>query len=170
MNPTLRRTPAHAPRRLLVVGVGLALVAGWWFALAPTSIGGPTAFVVVHGTSMEPQLHTGDLVMTHAADEYRVGDVVAFRADGGHVIHRLVRGSAETGWRTKGDNRRTEDSWTVTPSDVLGRAVLTVPGGFAVLKTYGPWAAALLAFALVAVPTRRRAPRPSEAEPVKEPA
>jgi signal peptidase len=139
----------------------VAIAAYWFVALRPQILGGPTSIVLVSGTSMEPKLHTGDLVLVHRRDSYRVGDVVAYRVPKGSVgagsvvIHRITGGSAETGFVLRGDNRTTDDQWRPRPADVMGRQwvalptshrLLTVmwsPVGFAAL-------AAAFAFALIA--------------------
>jgi signal peptidase I len=142
----------------------LALLGGWWLTLAPRAVGGPATFVLVQGQSMEPLLHTGDLVVvTRSSDSYQLGDLVAVSVDGGVVIHRLRSGSATQGWRTQGDNRRTEDAWAIRPSQVLGKAWLTVPAfttktAFVRSWWFAPGAAALTVF-LILMPTRR-APAP----------
>ena len=148
----------------------LAVVGIWGVWLRPQVLGGPTTIVVVSGTSMEPGLHTGDLVLVHRQDAYRVGDVAAYRLPAGQVgagsvvIHRIVGGSAETGFVLRGDNRQTNDQWRPKPGDMVGREWVAVstrgpilgfvlsPLGFACL-------AALFAFVLIAAGGR------SEPEP-----
>lgn len=89
--------------------------------------------VVVVGESMEPTMHDGDLVLVRPQPAYEVGDVIAFRVpedDEGSratVIHRVVGGSADTGYRTLGDNRETVDLWRPRPRDVLGASWVRVP-------------------------------------------
>jgi signal peptidase I len=123
-----------ALRRLPFV-LAIAAFAGWYLLLAPTSIGGPASYVWVRGTSMEPTLRAGDLVVLRGAEAYRVGDVVAYRipagepGEGTHVIHRIVDGSPTTGFRTQGDNRDRRDRWHPTSADVLGAEWLVWPGG-----------------------------------------
>ena len=113
----------------------IALFAGWFLLLAPTSIGGPATYVWVSGDSMEPTLHDGDLVILRRADTYRPGDIVAFRVGPGepgagrHVIHRIIGGSAETGFITQGDNKERPDRWRPTGRDVVGAEAFVVPGG-----------------------------------------
>ncbi|MGZ4330749.1 MAG: signal peptidase I, partial [Solirubrobacteraceae bacterium] len=83
--------------------VSLAMVA--WLYLAPTQIGGTTSYVVTSGISMEPSFRTGDLALVRPADQYRVGQVVAYHSTLLHVtvLHRIV---AHRGGRYffKGDN------------------------------------------------------------------
>jgi signal peptidase I len=78
---------------------------------------------------MEPVLHTGDLVVARRQDTYHAGDIVAFRTEGGNVIHRIVGGSAEEGFITQGDNRNGFDPWRPTPKDILGKMWFRIPGG-----------------------------------------
>lgn len=83
---------------------GTALVALLWlnvglFGVRPT---------LVSGSSMEPELQTGDiaLVREFPANEITVGDVIQFRHEGVQVIHRVVevhRGSEGLVFTTKGD-------------------------------------------------------------------
>ncbi len=101
--------------------------------LWPHSFGGSVSYVMVSGTSMEPGMHTGDLVVIRARSEYRVGDSVAFRiregepGEGNVVIHRLVAGNEVDGFTTQGDNRTYQDPWTPTHDDILGRRWLLIP-------------------------------------------
>lgn len=127
----LKRTLRDAPL-MLAIGGFLA----WFIVLGPSVIGGPATYVFVSGTSMEPTLRTGDLVITRRAETYEVGDIVAFRvpdsaqgvARGGLVIHRIAGGSAAEGYVMRGDNRIGDDPWRPTPGDIAGRAFIVVPG------------------------------------------
>ena len=78
---------------------------------------------------MEPALHGGDLVLARRQDTYHLGDIVAFRTEGGNVIHRIVGGSAEEGFMTQGDNRDGFDQWRPRPKDILGKMWFRIPGG-----------------------------------------
>jgi signal peptidase len=120
---------SDAVRWLLVV----AVVIVWFFTLRPQALGGPAGFVLVSGTSMLPTMHTGDLVIVHRHDEYRTGDVIAYRvpkpdpAAGAQVIHRIVGGSAEKGFVVQGDNRTAPDIWRPKPKDVIGSEWIHIP-------------------------------------------
>jgi signal peptidase len=160
---------APAPRRAWSVAmtiVVIAVVGVWMVSLRPQFLGGPTAIVVISGTSMEPNLHTGELVLVHRRDAYAVGDVVAYRVpegrvgEGSVVIHRIVGGSAKAGFVMRGDNRRTDDQWRPTPSDILGREWHSVPVdgpvlGFVASPLGLATSAGLLAFLFVATGSRR---------------
>src|SRR5687768_2881473 len=107
--------------RLLRGLIATGLVAVAYVLLAPPAVGGSTGYVVVVGKSMEPTLEHDDLVLVRKASDYRRGDVVAFRiragepAAGTMVIHRIVGGSADDGFVTRGDNTDESDVWRPRP-------------------------------------------------------
>ena len=92
------------------------------------------------GTSMEPLLHTGDLIVIYAKDpaEIEKGDVVTYRVsveDRTYFITHRVVGMDEKGFITKGDNLGHPDSHVVMPEDVVGVYITKLPkvgllGGF----------------------------------------
>jgi signal peptidase I len=129
----LRLLPSRRVRRPLDAAVLLGALAGWFFLLGPQLVGGPAAYLVVSGISMQPTLHAGDLVIARHARRYRVGDVIAYRVPehelgaGTLIIHRIVRGSARTGFVTKGDNRARADPWRPTPPRIVGKTWVEVP-------------------------------------------
>ena len=104
-------------------------VVGWLLLLRPTGLGGPATHVIVSGASMLPTLQDGDFVVTHDRETYQVGDVVAFRVGGKHVIHRIVGGNGATGYELKGDNNPAIDPWRPTDSDIAGESRYVVAGG-----------------------------------------
>jgi signal peptidase I len=132
--------------------VCLAIVA--WLYLAPTQIGGTTSYVVTSGISMEPSFHTGDLALVRPADQYRVGQVVAYHSTLLHVtvLHRIV---AHRGGRYffKGDNNNFIDPTHPTRNELIGALWVRVPHGGRVLAwLHSPLtAAALTGFAALLV-------------------
>jgi signal peptidase len=121
---------------------------------------------MVAGESMEPGLHTGDLVIVRETDDYGIGDTVAFRVpegevgEGSVVIHRIIGGDGD-GWQTQGDNRDTPDPWTPTDADVAGERWVMVPRlGTAFARLRNPLPLGILAgaitFAVMAMPAKRR--------------
>lgn len=106
---------------VLVMAVAIVIV-GW-----PRVLGGAASYVVVSGVSMEPTYETGDLVVTRQADEYEAGDVIAFRTAEGDVIHRIIGGNADEGFRTQGDNVARPDPYLPRPADIRGKALFHVP-------------------------------------------
>jgi signal peptidase len=169
------RRPANVAFAVVLV----AVVATWWVAFRPTDfLGGPATFITVKGTSMLPMLKTGDFVLADAQPAYHVGDLVVYRVPKGQIgagddlIHRIVAGSATTGFTLKGDNNPAPDPWIVPRSDVLGKEALAIPGlGNSLLVIRSPLfaglAAALIAMWLVISPPgwmRRRKPASAAAE------
>jgi signal peptidase I len=151
------RSLRHAPL-MLVIGGFIA----WYLVLGPSVFGGPATYVFVSGTSMEPTLSTGDLVITRPGS-YAVGDIVAFRLPedsgatpgGTLVIHRIVGGSERDGYVMRGDNRMGDDPWRPKPSDVAGRAWIIIPGIAPVLTmlrepaVFGSLAAGITVFLII---------------------
>lgn len=174
-----RRHPRPARLRsaagwLLTAAVVAVLV---WFGW-PTTLGGCTTLTIVSGHSMEPTYYTGDLVVSRCGRP-EVGDVVVYTPPGvdqGRVIHRVVGGDARDGWAIRGDNNDFYDPWRPHQEDVLGIAVLHVPGlGRVAAILLDPWAwASLLVIAagVLLWPARPAAVEPereAEAESATEP-
>jgi signal peptidase len=120
----------------LLLALPLALLAvAWFLTLRPEALGGPATYVMVHGQSMQPTLHSGELAVVRKQGSYRNGDVVAFRVpkgepgEGAIVMHRIVGGSPEEGFVMQGDNKNAPDSWQPTGDDVVGRLWFAIPGG-----------------------------------------
>lgn len=120
-------------RRPLGAAAFVTALTGWFSLLAPQFAGGSAAYLVVSGISMQPTLHSGDLVIARRARRYRVGDVIAYRVPepavgaGTLIIHRIVRGSARTGFVTRGDNRSGSDPWRPTPQQIVGKTWIDLP-------------------------------------------
>jgi signal peptidase I len=143
-------------RKLSSLGIGVAVLATWWLLLRPLALGGPTTYVVIRGDSMQPGYTTGDLVVMHAADTYKVGDIVGYRVPAGElgegllVVHRIVGGDAATGFVLQGDNNPAPDPWLPTPDLIDGTTWIAVPGlGRLVAFLHQPAALAALAVSLL---------------------
>lgn len=156
---TFRAIPR--PRRLIGALIVVLLLGTWWFWLRPEALGGSTTLVTVTGASMEPGMVTGDLAVVRKTGDYAPGDIVAFRVpadhgeQGGVVIHRIVDGNPETGFRMRGDNNDFDDPWRPRAEDVTGELLLHVAGGGRVVMAMadplvaGATFAALTAFMIV---------------------
>ncbi|HZI44689.1 MAG TPA: signal peptidase I [Ilumatobacter sp.] len=154
--------------------IGLLLVGGWFALLGPHSIGGSAGYVLVSGHSMDPTMHTGDLVITRRQARYEVGDVIAFRIPkgdagaGAQVIHRIVGGSAAQGYVTRGDNNDKNDFWRPQPEDIVGKRYVLLPAaGTIVAELRSPVPLALIAaviamWAVLGDDARKRRSRRSE--------
>ncbi len=99
----------------------VALASLVWLFVAPESLGGLLSASAVSGTSMQPTVRTGDLVVLEALDHYSVGDIVAYRnpAVAHTFLHRIVR-VADGVYSMRGDRNR----WL----DPAGSCARTSPG------------------------------------------
>ena len=117
--------------RLLRVA-GILAFAGWFVLLRPQVLGGPAAWILVAGDSMEPNIHQGSLVVATRRADYQVGDVIAYRVPEGNpgagqnVIHRIIGGTATDGFIVRGDNTSGPDIWRPRAADIVGAAWLTL--------------------------------------------
>lgn len=146
----------------------LAAVA-WILLLRPPVLGGDATYVIVAGTSMQPALHTGDLAIVRRGHSYRPGDVIAYRAGGATIIHRIVGGGPADGFVTRGDNRRYVDLWRPRPDDIAGSVWLELPkAGFLLNAAQRPAGLAVLGALFALALTLRPPPRRRSAEPLLE--
>lgn len=116
-------------------------------AFAPRTIGGAVSYVITDGVSMQPMLHTGDVVVLRTTREYQAGDVVAYHSEqlNRTVLHRIVRldGSRAV---MKGDANHWLDRDRPRVSELLGRSWIVIPGVGRILGWIRePWIVALLA-------------------------
>jgi signal peptidase len=109
----------------LILFAGLVVI---WIAFAPVKVGGQVSYIMVNGISMEPNYHTGDLVIVRKADTYQVGDVVAYRDAemGQYVIHRII-GTKQEQFELKGDNNSWIDAYHPTHDEVVGKQWIHAP-------------------------------------------
>ena len=134
---TRRRRAWHCPWRAIRHWAGIlgtvAIAAAWFITLRPTGLGGSATTLIVKGTSMEPTLDSGDLVIANRNGTYDRGDVVAFRVPEGQagagsvLIHRIVGGNGTTGYTTQGDNSPSPDPWLPTNADIIGTERWHIP-------------------------------------------
>ncbi|MDI6814940.1 MAG: signal peptidase I [Dehalococcoidales bacterium] len=109
------------------------------------SIRGTLPFMPVFGTSMEPELKAGDLILIEevSPSEVKVGDIIVFEVPSAvreHynyppvIAHRVIKVNKETmTFRTKGDNTG-EDPFTVRAQDIRGQVGKQIPyAGFPLL-------------------------------------
>lgn len=154
--------------RTVAIGACAALLIVAWYFLAPHQLGGRTTYVTTAGTSMEPVLHAGDLVIVREdAAGYQVGDVVAYRnAEVDQVVlHRIV---AVDGPRfvLKGDANTWLDSYRPAETELLGEMSLRVPGlGGRIGAVRSPWGmSAIVSVAALATFGGRRRRHAARAE------
>ena len=118
---TLQRAP--------LILLPLLVLSGWFVTLRPAALGGPVQYVIIEGQSMEPTLHSGDLVVIRRQSEYAVGDIVSIETPIGPVMHRIVGGDGDEGFVSQGDNNGIADPWRPTTSEIVGKLWLRFPGG-----------------------------------------
>ncbi len=153
--------------RTLLIGASVALLIVGWYLFAPSQLGGHAAYVTTTGTSMEPKLHEGDVVIVRSFSEYHVGDVVAYHNPdiGQVVLHRIVALDGDR-FVMKGDNNTWLDSYRPAEGEILGGMAALVPGmGGPLGAVRTPWGmSAVVSMAALGVfGGRRKARRAGEA-------
>lgn len=112
------------------------------------TVTGSMAWVVTTGTSMEPGFSAGDVAVVRPADDYAVGDVVAYHNPDLHqlVLHRVID-EVDGRLVTQGDNNDWVDSHRPVPEEVVGTLAFHLPGLGRVLEwLFQPAVAAVVAF------------------------
>lgn len=106
---------------ILVIAIGLSV-------LATLPVLGGYRSVVVSSGSMEPAIHTADVVVTGSPEtnQVGVGSVIDYQTANGTRIHRVIE-VQDSGYVTQGDANPTPDSEVPTTSDVLGVGLYVVP-------------------------------------------
>ncbi|MBK9928023.1 MAG: signal peptidase I [Anaerolineales bacterium] len=109
----------------IILFAGLVVM---WIAFAPTKLGGQASYVMVNGISMEPNYHTGDLVIVRKAQTYQVGDVVTYRDAilGDYIIHRIIA-IGQDKYVFKGDNNSWIDVYRPTQEEIVGKQWIYIP-------------------------------------------
>lgn len=84
------------------------------------------SYVVLTG-SMSPTIPQGSIIYTKNASNYEKGDVIAFKTKEGQVVtHRIVE-VQKNGYKTKGDANNSADKSLVSPKDILGGQIFSLP-------------------------------------------
>jgi signal peptidase len=101
--------------------------------LAGVRVFGVQIYTVLSG-SMEPVYKTGSVIYVvdvKEPEKLQEGDVITFSLQGGTTAtHRIIEVVEEDGvkYRTKGDANEMADGGLVSPEDIIGKPVFTVPG------------------------------------------
>lgn len=111
---------------VLVFNLGL-LVSGYLLDEDPPQIMGYSVIDIDSHTGMEPTLMTGDALILHGQPQYDMGEVVGFFREGELMVRRIVGYNSE-GFITQGDRLPETDPVLLYPREILGLAVLQVPG------------------------------------------
>ena len=134
------------PRTIATTLAVVVVAAAAWMFLAPRQIGGRVDYAVIHGVSMQPKLHAGDLVIIRSKPSYKVGQVVGYQSGLLHevVLHRII-GVNHGHYVFKGDNNNFTDSYFPTQNQLIGKLWLRIPHAGAVLEwVRSPGRAAIL--------------------------
>jgi signal peptidase I len=131
---------------IFVVATLAVAVLGWLF-LGPVQLGGSTGYVITKGSSMQPLIQQGDLVLLRKHSTYKVGDVVGYHNSELHhvVLHRIIAINGDK-LTMKGDNNNFVDGQHPTMSDVVGEKWVRLPHvGSALVWVQKPTNAGILA-------------------------
>jgi signal peptidase I len=103
--------------------IAYAVNAGLGYALDSN-----TPVVAVFSQSMVPTFYKGDMIVVQGGNDISVGDIIVFEAPSRMypIIHRVVEINSD-GIKTKGDNNQYGDPWTISKSDIYGKAILKFP-------------------------------------------
>lgn len=88
------------------------------------NIGGYTFFIVASG-SMSGTVDVNDMVIVKITDDFQVGDIVTYQADGYFVTHRIISINKDQ-IITKGDSNNTEDD-PIDRDKIIGKVVAIFP-------------------------------------------
>lgn len=112
-------------------------------------------FYIIMSGSMEPDIKTGDMIITKESDNYKIGDVIAFKDANFVTAHRIVEISTEDGekiFKTKGDNNNTADRNLVKSQQIKGKIVNKIPKvGKAVLYLKTHWIILVLLIGVIII-------------------
>ncbi len=113
----------------------LLLAASLWYAFAPVQVGGQVAYVIIDGSSMEPDFQRGDLIVARHQEGYAVGERVVYtHPDIGYVFHRIVA-EDEGRFILQGDGNSWLDSYQPTEDEIIGRHWVRIPQGGKIVRT-----------------------------------
>jgi len=139
-----------AATRAATAVLAVVLGATAWVLFGPAQLGGATRYAIVAGSSMEPELHHGDLAVVRSGGDLERG-VVALYDDpelGVSVLHRIVRVSGGR-YVLKGDNNDFLDETRPTRREIAGSLWFAVPyAGSSLAWAREPLHAALFVFFL----------------------
>lgn len=122
----------------------------------PAQFGGQTTYLRIHGISMLPTFRADDLVLVKPAENYALGDVVAYHnPDLGIVIHRITERDGDR-FVIRGDNNNFDDKYHPLPQEIIGKRWFYIPSAGHVADKLkppvGPSLIGGLAFGSVMIP------------------
>ena len=111
------------------IAVSIIAVIIVWFSVGVFGYS-PTAII---SGSMQPELKVGDIVVVEdvsqsLVDNLQPGDIIEFtEGKGVPIVHRIIEIDEEGNFITKGDANSKPDTDPVTPQEVRGKVVYTIP-------------------------------------------
>jgi signal peptidase len=122
--------------RIIGLGVVIGLVAPFVVTGLPAVVGAEQSYVVLSGSMAaepEPMIKPGDVIIVNSVDASALeeNDIITFDRGGDTpTTHRIVDVQQQDGQRhfiTKGDNNEDADPQPVSPDQVIGRVMFTIP-------------------------------------------
>ena len=111
---------------ILLIVILLPLAIFFW----PTTLGGDTGFLIVHGNSMLPTILPGSLVIIKEQPTYQIDDIVSYILSedtaSKNVVHRIIE-ETEDGFVIKGDNNPKQDVGLHTIDVINGKVIFATP-------------------------------------------
>ncbi len=148
--PLRRRLNSEASRTALKKAINtifsaVAIIIVLLIIISAFPVTGNFKILVVQSGSMEPNIHTGSVVVVKPEASYQEGDVITFKSRGGKfdsITHRIVKiGDSGTGkvFTTKGDANNANDTDTVSSDQIIGKVLFSIPYfGYAVATAKQP--------------------------------
>lgn len=91
---------------------------------------GITPDIVLSG-SMEPAIQTGSICFVDRKanrNQIEVNDIISYRlSDEALVLHRVIDYDANGNFITKGDANESEDFFPISPEQIVGKAIFSIP-------------------------------------------
>lgn len=109
---------------IVIIACWYAIIVKMILKVDVPMVGGYSALIVLSG-SMEPTIMTGEVIVIHAQDEYKNGDILTYREDGALVTHRIVNVTEDT-FTTRGDANNTDDP-PIKKSQAVGKTIFHIP-------------------------------------------
>lgn len=115
-----------------IVTVGVLGVAAL-FLVSLVPIPGNVEVKIVKSGSMEPNIHTGSIVVIQPQEQYSIGEVITFGKDTKtdvpttHRIAKVEQDAGGTVFVTKGDANEDPDPNPVREGEVIGKVVFSLP-------------------------------------------
>lgn len=96
-----------------------------------TNLFGEYKSFLIQSGSMEPSIHTGDIIVILRSSQYTKNDVVTFHTTDQRIVtHRIIEKKEQdnkTLFLTKGDANEADDDEYIQQKNILGKVVFVVP-------------------------------------------